>query len=332
MADQLPLFSEPDPGSPAPDTATALHRRLDSLRQVASALPAALYMGTSSWTFPGWAGLVYPRKTATAELAREGLREYARHPLLRTVGIDRGYYAPIPEQDLCSFGEQLPPGFPCCAKAPAAVTSLVTPDGGVNTEFLSCERFWADMLEPFDRVFRDHAGPFIFQFSRLSHRNALDASEFAERLDRFLSGLPRHLRYSVELRDAGFMSPGYAGVLARHGAAHVYNYWSAMPRPAAQAKMLPPETLPFTMVRLLMPPGTRYDSQFARFSPFDRLVAPDPALRQEVASIVRRSTAGHRHCYVLVNNKAEGSAPLTIEALARIIAEPDAGRANPPDA
>jgi uncharacterized protein YecE (DUF72 family) len=188
------------------------------------------------------------------------------------------------------------------------------------------------MLEPFDRVFRDHAGPFILQFSPLPHRTALDASEFAERLDRFLSSLPRHFRYAVELREAGFMSQAYSGVLARHGAAHVYNYWSAMPRPAAQAKMLPPEAFPFTMVRLLMPPGARYNSQFAKFSPFDRLVAPDPALRQEVASIVRRSAASHRPCYILVNNKAEGSAPLTIEALARIIAESDAGRANPPDA
>jgi uncharacterized protein YecE (DUF72 family) len=321
MADQLPLFSNGVSESAGLDVAAALQRRFERLRQIASALPSGLYMGTSSWSFPGWAGLVYPRKATTALLARDGLRDYACHPLLRTVGIDRGYYAPISESDLRAYAEQLPSGFLCCVKAPAAVTSPVTPDKSTNPEFLSRERFLSDMLDPFDRAFRAHTGPFILQFPPGRHRQAPDPSEFVNRLDQFLSGLPRQFQYAVELRDRSLMSPRYAAVLARHGAAHVYSYWSAMPRPVIQARMLPPEMFPFTIIRLLMPPGTRYDAQFAKFSPFDRLVAPDPALRHEVASIVRRSVAGHRLAYILVNNKAEGSAPLTIEELARTFAE-----------
>ena len=50
-------------------------------------------------------------------LAREGLREYARRPLLRTVGIDRSFYAPIPDDDLKRYPGQLPDGFLACAKA-----------------------------------------------------------------------------------------------------------------------------------------------------------------------------------------------------------------------
>jgi hypothetical protein len=32
-----------------------------------------LYLGTSSWTLPGWKGLVYDREATPARLSREGL-------------------------------------------------------------------------------------------------------------------------------------------------------------------------------------------------------------------------------------------------------------------
>ena len=49
--------------------------------------------GTSSWSFPGWAGIVYDSKVSQTTLARHGLAAYARHPLFRTVcnHINEGY-------------------------------------------------------------------------------------------------------------------------------------------------------------------------------------------------------------------------------------------------
>ncbi|MGH9365450.1 MAG: DUF72 domain-containing protein, partial [Thermoanaerobaculia bacterium] len=137
--------------------------------RIAARLPAAVRFGTSSWSFPGWKGTVYSRRTTTAVLAREGLAEYVRHPLLRTVGIDRGFYAPIPGADLARYSGQLPPGFPCCAKAPEAVMAAVRtnprgePDRRPNPDFLNAERFVDEMVGPFLEVFRDHTGPFILQ-------------------------------------------------------------------------------------------------------------------------------------------------------------------------
>ena len=75
---------------------STLVRAHDQLRGVAASLPSTVRFGTSSWAFPGWRGIVYSRSQSQGELSREGLREYAQHPLLRTVGIDRSYYAPIP--------------------------------------------------------------------------------------------------------------------------------------------------------------------------------------------------------------------------------------------
>ena len=286
-------------------------------------------MGTSSWTFPGWRGIVYPEGFTANRLTTEGLRHYTRHPLLGTVGIDRGFYAPIPERDLRRYAEQLPPGFPCCTKAPAAVTSPIRP-GEVpavqNGDFLNAERFLREMLDPFARFFSEHCGPFILQFPPFPVRWAPNPEAFAEQLDRFLAALPAAFRYAVEIRDSYLMTKDYTQVLQRHGAAHVYSYWTAMPRPGAQAAAHPPDLFSFTVVRLLLKPGRRYEEERRDFAPFDRLVRPDEAMRQEVAAIVRSGLAAGKDAFVLVNNKAEGSAPLTIEALAGILAAPEAGR------
>ena len=286
--------------SARPDAAGRLAQEHASARDLAARLPPLLKCGTSSWSFPGWAGIVYGREATQAHLSRHGLAEYARHPLLTTVGIDRSYYAPIPVDDLRAYAGQLPPRFPCCAKAPASVTSLVVPGGRrdapePNPHFLSPERFAVEMLEPF-------------------------AVAFAERLDRFLAPLPREWQFAVELRDPRLLTAEYARVLERHRAGHVYNAWSAMPTPGAQAQTLDPARLAFVVVRLLLKPGTWYEDARDAFKPFNRLVEPDAGMRDEVTDIVVRAVARAQPAWLLVNNKAEGSAPLTIRALAERIA------------
>jgi hypothetical protein len=49
----------------------------------------------------------------------------------------------------------------------------------------------------------------------------------------------------------------------------------------------------------------------------NRIVRADERMRCEVTSILRTAAAAGRRAFLLVNNKAEGSAPLTIEAIAR---------------
>src|SRR5918993_608000 len=147
---QLPLF-ETTVQVP-PDPAEAQLRRVhDEARTLVGRVPQGVHFGTSSWSFPGWKGLVYSAGRAQATLAREGLREYARHPLLTTVGVDRSYYAPIPIPDLREYASQLPPGFRCCFKAPAAVTALALGAPGQQTgnpDFLSVDRLVTDLLGP----------------------------------------------------------------------------------------------------------------------------------------------------------------------------------------
>lgn len=323
MTDQLALF-DTSPVEEPDEYAVQLRRTHEEAASIAARLPPGVFFGTSSWSFPGWRGIVYSKQTTQASLAREGLREYATHPLLTTVGVDRSYYAPMPVDDLRRYAEQLPVAFRCCFKAPAAVTamSLGTPGRQTpNADFLSVSRLVDDLLRPCDLAFAQHTGPIVLEFPPFPRGVRVDVLDFQRRLDRFLGELPSGFEYAVELRDTRLLTPAYREMLARRGVAHTFNYWSAMPTPGEQASVVPPEDSSFTVVRLLLRPGTWYDDQRERFQPFDRLVEPDTSMRTDVVAIARRVVNRGRRVFVLVNNKAEGSSPLTVTALARALAD-----------
>ncbi|MBA2355896.1 MAG: DUF72 domain-containing protein [Acidobacteria bacterium] len=321
--DQLSLF----PLAPAARAAADPARELESpwpaeIYALGARLPQNVRFGTSSWSFPGWAGLIYRRPRSQSELARDGLREYARYPLFGTVGIDRSYYAPLGGEDLRRYHDQLPAGFPCCAKVPSMLASPVIAGSGhgrpavPNPDFLSPDGFLEEVWQPWQLHFRDHVGPFVLEVPPLPPEARLDPNAFADRLEHFLAALPRECPMSVELRDRRLLTPAYAAVLQRTGAAHVLNYWSAMPRLAEQARILDPATMPFVVLRLLLRPGTRYDERRDTFRPFNRVVEQDDDLRRDVARLISDAAGRQQPVYVLVNNKAEGSAPLTIRAIA----------------
>ena len=327
--EQLDLFGAPSraPRSVAAPEAEELAREHARAAALAARIPRNVRFGTSSWSFPGWKGIVYSHRTTTAVLAREGLAEYARHPLLRTVGIDRGYYGPIPGADLARYAEQLPPGFPCCAKAPESVMAAARSSKAgepvrENPDFLNPQRFADEMVGPFLEVFREHTGPFILQMPPAPREKRPAPPAFAERLDQFLAALPKGARYAVELREPVLLTPGYRAVLTARGASHVYNYVTAMPMPEEQVAAVPLETAPFVVIRLLLAPGTRYNDRREEFAPFDRIVAPDQQMRRQVVALARAATSLNRDVFVLVNNKAEGCSPLTIRALAPASSHP----------
>ncbi|HMA18957.1 MAG TPA: DUF72 domain-containing protein, partial [Thermoanaerobaculia bacterium] len=60
---QLDLFAEPSAPRPRPPEAERLEREHAEAGAIAERLPAGVRFGTSSWSFPDWAGLVYSRAT-----------------------------------------------------------------------------------------------------------------------------------------------------------------------------------------------------------------------------------------------------------------------------
>ncbi|HET9025487.1 MAG TPA: DUF72 domain-containing protein, partial [Burkholderiaceae bacterium] len=108
------LFEDdPVPGTPPSSQAGSVAPAWldESLFRLGRQLPGSVYLGTSSWSFPGWQDIVYSRQHTEAQLARHGLAAYAQHPVLRTVGIDRSFYQPLAVADYARYAGQVPEEF-----------------------------------------------------------------------------------------------------------------------------------------------------------------------------------------------------------------------------
>jgi hypothetical protein len=72
-------------------------------------------------------------------------------------------------------------------------------------------------------------------------------------------------------------------------------------------------------VRWNLKSGYNYEEAKARFTPFDQLVDEDSATRDSIAQLCMATLAADQECTIIANNKAEGSAPLTLFKLAQAI-------------
>ena len=172
------------------------------------------------------------------------------------------------------------------------------------------------MLAPYrEAQFSPHTGPFLFEFQR----HGMFSEEFCARLDGFFARLPKDFRYAVEIRNPGLLGPEYRRMLETHGVAHVYNHWVSMPALAEQHARLGGFTAPFTLLRLLTPLNMSYEAARTRTAPYTRIVGELPQMRQETVELVRKAVTENRRAYVLVNNRSEGNAPLTVQSLAEML-------------
>jgi len=69
------------------------------------------------------------------------------------------------------------------------------------------------------------------------------------------------------------------------------------------------------VLRLLTPLGMSYAAAKKRAEPYTKIVEELPQMRREALQLLRQAVGVGRRAYVLVNNRAEGNAPLTVEAL-----------------
>ena len=303
--------------------------RSDELWALASRIPAGVRFGASSWNYPGWRNLVYHREYETRGASARMLSEYAAFPLFRTVGIDSSFYAAPLEATFEAYNEHLPHGFPCVSKVWNQVTVHTFTKaqdkaraGQLNPDFLNPEVFLEAVHEPYRRYFADHTGPFVFEFQAIGRGpGGLAPEAFAGRLDQFFEALPRDCMYAVEVRNEEFLTPMYFAVLREHGVAHVFNSWTRMPSIGDQLDLPGSVSGPFLIARALLRPGRSYDEAVDAFAPYDRIREPYPPLRRDLARLVETAVRTRIPAYLLVNNRAEGSAPLTVAAVAKLLPE-----------
>ena len=322
MDTQLGLFPEAPRAHRTP--AVAPVRPPAALLELAGRLPREIRLGTSSWSFPGWHTIVYDRPASESALASDGLAAYAAHPLLRSVCLDRTYYRPLTVEQLADYAAAVPDDFRFVVKADRLLTSPLDPEAGAvrarNPRFLDAAYAVEACVRPLLEGLGAKAGALLFQFPPMSAALVNGRASFFDRLQRFLEALPEGPTYALELRTPSFLTDEYAELLDATGAAHCYNVHPAMSTLERQLEVVQSFYQPLLLVRWMLRPALEYETARRRYEPFDRIVDEDAATRDLIARTALDGLLGEREVVVIANNKAEGSAPLTLFRLAERIA------------
>lgn len=310
-----------------------------ALRALAEALPAHVRLGTSSWTYPGWKGIVWEDDHSSSQLAKQGLSAYAAHPLLRTVCIDRTFYRPLSAPEYAEFAHAVGPDFRFMVKAPSVVTdALVRDDKGrglqPNPLFLDPRHAVEDFIQPALEGLGARCGALVFQLSPVGARWLADPDQLWRRLEDLLANLPA-LRavapdavVAVEVRDGALLTPALAAVLRRHGATYCLGLHAKLPPLAQQLPLLRalwpgPLVCRWNYHRRHGAHGFEVAEQV--YAPFNRMIDPDPATREALARVIHGTAQAGQRVQVAISNKAEGSAPLSVVALAEAVRVAGAG-------
>jgi uncharacterized protein YecE (DUF72 family) len=157
------------------------------------------FIGCSGWNYKDWRGPVYPERLP----ARRWFEHYATVLGFDTVEINNTFYRLPPPSTVEGWAAQAPLGFVYAVK--------LGQYGSHRRKLVDAETWLPNHLDRVERL-GPHLGPTLVQLPPRWRRDT-------GRLDAFLALVPRHQRWTVEVRDPSWLHDDVFAVLERHGAA-----------------------------------------------------------------------------------------------------------------
>ena len=277
-----------------------------------------LDIGTCSWKYDSWRGLIYPEQGPV-----NYLREYSYY--YHTVEIDQWFWSlftgdrvvlPKPET-VQEYADSVPEDFIFTIKVPNSITlthhynkdkkAALQP----NPYFLSSELFqrFIDSLEPLS----GHIGPLIFQFEYLNKKKMATNTAFFEQFQMFAEYLPKGFTYCLEIRNPNYLCSEYFSFLSASNLHHVFLHGYYMPAIFAVYDEYKELLGDLAVIRLHGP--DRKDIETQSKNKWNQIIAPkdsDLARLKEMITSLRNNGV---KTFLYVNNHFEGSAPRTISRI-----------------
>lgn len=325
------------PSAPRPKARSgdvALAPAAAQYQALAAQLPANLRMGVSTWSYPGWEGLVWDGAYDASVLSKKGLTAYHRHPLLRTVCVDRTFWRPLTASQYAAYAAQVDADFRFVVKCPAGVTDAqVRGEDGkareTNPAFLDPRLAVEHFVEPTLEGLGDKLGVLVFQLSPLPWGWLSRPTLLLERLGTMLAAVREALAarpqviVAVEVRDPELLIAPLADTLQAHGATFCLGLHGKMPPIEVQLPILRalwpgPLVCRWNLNRIFGAYG--YPDAQKKHDPFNEIRSEDLHTRELLARTIRGITGAGQPAFVTVSNDAEGCAPCSIALLSQAIA------------
>ena len=280
-------------------------------------------IGTCSWKFPSWQGLVYSKARNTNFLS-----EYAAQ--YDTVEIDQWFWslfhphAPVlPRADTVhEYLASVPPDFRFTLKVPNSITLThyyARETAGElieNPDFLSVPLFEAFLrrIEPL----LPYTGVLLFQFEYLNRRKMSGLSTFLDRLGAFFDEAARPVSVAIESRNPQYFTSEYYRFLSELELYPVFAQGYYLPDIRELYAAGCDSTPGLAVIRLLGYDRAGIEAETGKR--WDRRLHPHDDELGGIAAMINDMLRRGAEVYVNVNNHYEGSAPLTITALCEKLA------------
>jgi uncharacterized protein YecE (DUF72 family) len=283
---------------------------------------AEVRIGTCSWKYDSWRGIVYPEKGGF-----DFLEEYAHH--FDTVEVDQWFWslfagdkAALPkEADVKYYAGAVPENFRFTVKAPNSITLShhyqkdKSMPLAVNPHFLSLE-LYHDFLERLEPM-AGKVGLVMLQFEYLNRKKVASQAEFLEKLRPFLAGRPLNVPLAIECRNPKFLDEAYFKLLAGHGVHHVFCQGYYMP-PVWEIEEKFGDLLTDTSVIRLMG-SDRKGMELKSNDDWSLIIEPRDGELEKIAAMVGKLRKRRKTVYININNHYEGSAPRTAEKVRALL-------------
>lgn len=281
-------------------------------------------IGSCSWKYPSWQGLVY-----SAPKGINYLEEYARQ--YPTVEIDQWFWSLFPgsqvklpvEKDVVEYRRSVPESFRFTIKVPNSVTLTHYYNKRKTDPLVKNPHFLAgDIWQRFKSTIiplSDVMGFFILQFEYLNKEKMGSQASFCVKLERFFNDIGSAKNMALETRNPAYLNGRYFDFLNKWGVAPVLlqGYW--MP-PVSQVYRKWREKIIDSNTVILRLHGThRSDIEKSTGKRWDKIVAPMDGELKNIAEVVKDLVDHRVDVFLNVNNHFEGSAPLTIERLRQLL-------------
>lgn len=277
-----------------------------------------LHIGTCSWKYESWQGLVY-----SSGKPANYLQEYAKH--YNTVEIDQWFWSlfdsnkvVLPKPSVVQeYAESVPENFIFAVKIPNSITLThhyqknKSEPLAANPHFLSI-----DLMHKFLKTLQPlhpFLGPLIFQFEYLNKQKMAGLSDFIKYFGKFADQLPKGFMYCVESRNPNYLNRTYFDFLDSLDLHHVFLQGYYM-HPIFNIYREHREHIrKVTVIRLHGPDRKDIEQQAGKN--WSQIIAPKDHEIDMLTQMLDDLQGRNVQPYIYVNNHFEGSAPRTISRI-----------------
>ena len=275
-------------------------------------------IGTCSWKYDSWKGLVYNEDTG-----KDYLPEYASH--FDTVEIDQWFWSLFAEDKVIlpqpnvvkSYFDAVPEDFKFTIKIPNSITltHFYQKDKAKplqpNPYFLSIQLFnkFLESIEPM----RSKIGMLMFQFEYLNKQKMKSQIEFLQKFGDFNQQIATSLPLAIEIRNPYYLNTRYFDFLDQNNLSPVLLQGYYMPPIFDTFLKHANQINNSVVIRLHGPDRSEIEKKSGRN--WSEILDPKDDEISRITKIIKDMDNKNLDVYVNVNNHYEGSAPRTIQKI-----------------